>query len=100
MTFYRGQKVVRVGSKNFPMQSHLKGRKWSSPQIGEVCTVSTINHWPRVTLITLREHDNSHLINGSGFEPGFDASCFRPVVTRATDISVFTKVLKTTEAAE
>lgn len=98
--FQVGQKVVRVGSKTIGGHT-LRVRNFTYPKIGEVCTVATINHWPYGTIVTLREHDNSHLIrhehNRSGYEPGFDARAFRPLVERKTDISIFTKMLDSKE---
>src|SRR5687768_445102 len=95
--FRVGQKVVRVGSKSVgAVLDASRIGHFTVPAIGEVCTVSTINEWSYGTLITLCEHDNSHLIAelGCRYEPGFNAEAFRPVVERKTDISVFQAILR------
>lgn len=99
MNFRVGQKVVRVGHGNAsPDICAAKARAagYSFPQMNEVVTVKSLNVWPLKTIITLYEHDNSHLIgkwNSSPLEPGFDASAFRPVCESSTDISIFTAML-------
>lgn len=103
MSFRVGQKVVRVkGQRGDAMFSGLARSDYSYPEYGEVCTVATINHWPRGAIITLREHDNSHLMARycATYEPGFAAKCFRPVVKRKTDISIFTKMLDDARSKE
>lgn len=70
------------------------GAKFSYPEVGEVVTIKTINEWTYGTLVTLYEHDNSHLVGKYGrVEPGFGIEHFRPLVERKTDISIFTKML-------
>lgn len=96
MTFHAGQMVVRVGSEECSdARTREAARKhgYSYPNIGDICTVRTINVWPTWTAITLCEHDNSHLISilGSRYEPAFDAECFRPV--KDTSIEVFRQLL-------
>jgi hypothetical protein len=92
MNFRVGMKVVRVRMKQRPWPSYTGEGKYTRPEVGEVCTIKTINKWSAITLLTFVEHDNSHLTT-NGYEPGFDAKCFRRVVERKTDISVFKKLL-------
>lgn len=91
--FYVWQKVVRVGNGIGSKHRIYAGRtRFSFPEIGEVGTIATINEWPTVTLITLIEHDNSHLTE-FGYEPGFNLTAFRPVVERKTSIEIFKRML-------
>lgn len=98
MTLHVGQKVVRIDYKG-PPSGHggpPPGTKFYYPDIGEVVTIRAINEWPLVTLLTLNEYHNEHLI-GQGdcmIEPGFAAYNFRPVKT--TSLEVFHKMLAPT----
>lgn len=97
--FRVGQKVARIGGSSD--DGCPAGREAASkygmnfPLVNEVCTVKTINCWPLYTLITLVEHDNSHMQRAMNlsYEPGFDARFFRPVVERKTSIAIFRKLL-------
>jgi hypothetical protein len=94
MAFYVGQKVTPNGRSS---AGNELGRKLarsgiSAPKFGDVVIIKTINVWHRVTLLTFVEHDNFHL-STNGYEPGFNAECFSPIVERKTDISIFTKML-------
>lgn len=97
MTFHVGQKVVRVGSVGSGDISREKARsmRYSFPEMGAVVTIKTLNYWPRGTILTFHEHDNSHIqrMLESPYEPGFAAQNFRPIVERKTDISIFTAML-------
>lgn len=99
MNFRVGQKVVRINSQGSGCAVYTGNRDLiNCPPIGVVCTVKTINHWARGTLITLVEYDNSHLTPPhASREPGFNAAAFRPAVEpkeeRKTDISIFLKML-------
>jgi len=96
VTFRIGQKVVRVSSSGETYEhAWLRKISFSYPEIGEVVTIKTINDWPKWTLLTFCEHDNSHLVGKvSKIEPGFGAEHFRPIVEQTTDISIFKKMLK------
>jgi hypothetical protein len=100
MAFRVGQKVINV--KGSDGDAKIRDAAASRPVRGEIVTIKTMNYWPHreKTLLTFVEHDNSHLIGVhdlSGFEPGFDAECFRPVVERKTDISIFEAMLTGTK---
>lgn len=90
MAFYVGQKVVCIHEPRASQIAKWPGSHW--PHKGGVYTIRAINVWPTETLLRLAELDNSHFTI-SRIEPGFDASHFRPVVERKTDISIFTKML-------
>lgn len=96
--FRVGQKVVRIGSCSDGEISASRARQmgYSFPEMGDVVTIKTLNVWPHRTILTFHEHDNSHIQKQmcSYWEPGFDASAFRPVVERKTDISCFTEILR------
>lgn len=93
--FYVGQTVKRVigppkcDHPAVPPRHHKGARL---PELGQTYTVKTIREWPRCTLITLCECDNSHIQQSMGLslEPGFDIRHF----AAATDIAVFTELLK------
>lgn len=94
MAFHVGQRVVRVGIDAGRIGNVYCGDlPRSTPDLHEVVTIRTINEWPRGTLLTFVEHDNSHIQRAHGlrYEPGFAAHCFRPVKT--TSIEVFTSML-------
>lgn len=99
MTFYVGQKVVRVPVSDEVRKStspYLKDKATNgTPEIGGVYTIRAINIWPSKTILRFQEFDYSHLI-GVGLvhiEPGWNSLGFRPIVERRTDISIFTKML-------
>lgn len=54
---------------------------------------------PVVRLEEIQRLPLSHY-NGVAFESGYDPDRFRPVVTRKTDISIFTDMLTTTRVEE
>ena len=94
MSFRVGMKVVRVGSKRSCENLWIaENIKFTYPKIGDVVTIKTINDWPRWTILTFCEHDNSHLAGVvSEIEPGFGSEHFRPIVERKTDISIFKRM--------
>ena len=98
--FRVGQKVVRVSSSSGDARGIAVAKKYnhSAPCLGEICTVRSINIWPFSTIITLVEHDNSHIQAALHlpYEPGFNARCFRPVVKGKTDtgMAILKKLLQ------
>lgn len=92
MNFKVGQKVTRNGKRPDPSPEFRGFKGHSFPEMGDVVTIKTINHWSFGSLLTFVEHDNSHLMR-NGWEPGFASKCFSPIVERKTDISIFTKML-------
>lgn len=92
--FHVGQKVCCVsGGKGNLGAADIS--HYTKPRRGGIYTIATLNNWPRATILTFIECDNSHLIAelGCKYEPGFDAKYFRPIVSRTTDISIFTAML-------
>src|SRR5574343_1291746 len=90
MSFHVGQKVVRVGSAKVNATRQFleqRGLTFSYPELGEVCTIVSIDHWLNVTLLRFREHDNSHLTSLYPKEPGFNSRYFRPLVEAKSSIS-------------
>lgn len=89
MAFTVGQKVVRVGHKLCASADYLSriGKDYTSPKLGEICTIASIADWFGQSILRLAEHDNSHLTPLFPIEPGFHAECFRPIVERKTEIS-------------
>lgn len=87
MTFRIGQKVCAIDD--------FKDRHgWSMPKKGPVYTVRGIQSNHLGTGLLLNEIRNDHYRFAEGFiEPTFLADCFRPVVERKTDISIFTRML-------
>jgi hypothetical protein len=93
--FYVGQRVTPNGRSS---AGNELGRKLarsgiSVPKFGDVVRIKTINVWHSSTLLTFVEHDNSHL-STNGYEPGFNAECFSPVVERPNDGEAFVRALK------
>lgn len=94
MRFHVGQKVVCITDDFWHPLAHLvphlprKGGLYHvrgyAPLIGDPCVM------PGASFIWLAEIVNP---GSSGQEPSFAAYCFRPVIERKTDISVFTKLL-------
>lgn len=100
--FRVGQKVVCVRS-----WENLYGHKnISGPLEGEIYTIREIGfiHPDRPDILTVRlaEIVNSELDSEEygKWEPSFAAYRFRPLVERKTDISCFTKLLKTKSLEE
>lgn len=65
------------------------------PEFGKVYTVRFVNPQNGNTILLLDEVVNAV---ENGWEPGFNARFFRPVVTRKTDISCFREMLTKTPA--
>jgi hypothetical protein len=90
MTFRVGQRVVCVDDS-----SHDRGGwhpRADIPQVGEVYTVAAIGRHRLQPAVRLRE------IRNAAHDGFYRARRFRPAVERATDISVFTEILRTTKA--
>lgn len=95
MSFRVGMKVVCVED---PLSLWEKIEQWLYPQpgddpiLGEIYTVSNVYRAPCGTLglelFELYSPADEH------WGPGFAATGFRPVVTRKTDISVFTEIAR------
>lgn len=106
MTFYVGQKVVRV--PHAPDRGAIETNRALSngaalTQVGRVYTIREIRVDNGTTeVLLLRELDNSNLAGlpwAGPREPGFRSSGFRPVVERKTDISIFTEMLNPSHAS-
>ena len=91
MTFAIGQRVVCIESglpaRNFP----------NVPRAGRIYTVRSVffdDFRKRVGIHLAELVNQPTLTRDKGmFEVGFAAKCFRPVVERKTDISIFVKML-------
>ena len=84
MAFYVGQKVECIDNSN-----SVPGLP--CPPLKTPLTVSYVYlHWSGEEAIDLVEVPNPA---GRGFDRGYNAFYFRPIVERKTDISVFTKML-------
>lgn len=111
LDWHVGMKVVCVADPDriALMQARVPGSNY--PANNRVYTIREIRddaqwrHGEHRIVVLLHEIDNSHLI-GKGFpenkaycyvEPGFNANGFRPLVTRKTDISIFTAMLHGTD---
>ncbi len=94
MMFRVGQKVVGIGYNCGGDRDKLPPGA-NMPAVGSVYTIRSINEWSDVTLITLQEVDNRHLIGFDGYslEPGYNIRAFRPIVERKTDISALKALL-------
>jgi len=103
ITFHVGQKVVAVGRQGRPAppsrrlidRNEGSAVKATYPVLGQVYTIRQINAWDDGVTLLLEEICNRRLIGwkGSTMEPGFPAECFRPVVQRKADISIFKSML-------
>lgn len=96
--FRVGQKVVCVRVPEKAICFLLRNAKL--PMVGGVYTIRDIVQFKNCLLL-FRELDNAHLANAEyqggriiDGEPGFRADCFRPLVERKTDISIFRRILK------
>ena len=96
MSFTVGQKVVFVGLKRG--FRHFLERLLHPYKIPEKCVVYTVSNTYTVCdgeqVIELLEFPSPY---DGYWGAGFIAAAFRPVVERKTDISVFTKMLKTSK---
>ena len=96
MTFFVGQKVVCIAEPD-PERAAFSNSVWTKK--GSIYTIRsiitglakpiTLQRW---TMLLFAEIDNSHN-DWHGMEPGFESIWFRPIVSRKTDISIFTKML-------
>lgn len=80
--FHVGQKIARF--REYPSWA----KETRVPRMGEPITVSHVGkNWEGVDYIEVAEYPNvaGHL--------GYEASYFRPVVEKKTDISIFTKIV-------
>lgn len=97
--FRVGQKVVCV--RNTPEGKELayaSGKQSSKIAVGSIYTIREIDtralHLHGVACIRLCEIVNSVRPTIVGeWESGYPATCFRPVIERKTDISIFKKML-------
>lgn len=86
--FRVGQKVVCTRGAD---RSSLTKGNWA-PKTGGVYTVRGIYNGPIRVDLNLEEYVH-HEFHADGGELGWDASRFRPVVQRKTDISIFKALL-------
>lgn len=100
--FEVGQKVVCIHDGLVPPVGHILLHPIIFPQKGAVYTVRLVKVCWGIPGILLEEIPNQICklmdMYGIVFECDviFNAECFRPVVTRKTDISIFTSMLNTT----
>jgi hypothetical protein len=76
-------KVVCVKRGGWTLTSG-RGRPVTHPKYGEICTISRLNMDSDQLHIALFEYHPKSL---------YDAAKFKPVQSRATDISIFTQLL-------
>lgn len=102
MAFYVGQKVTRkIAAPWVNVSTGAIAQGFSFPEPKRVYTIRAIkdfgpSHGCGLTFVEIRNQPIE------GEEPHFQGTCFRPVVERKTDISIFTAMLtpkKVTEAA-
>lgn len=91
MTFHIGQKVVCINDEWYHPPSPFA---ISKPRLGVVYRIRAIEHCliADATYLLLDEVINP-IVPGFRNEPDFLATCFRPIVEKKTDISVFTAML-------
>lgn len=96
MTFRIGQRVCCIA--RFDRRSlGVDGACVTFPEVGKVYTVRGFS--PLRSGIVLEEIVNPYIPSLLGpQEPSFVVSCFRPVVDRKFDLSVFTRLLDTERA--
>jgi len=84
--------MFRIGQKVTPIHVHVPwGYNGNVPKVGTVYTVGWIGlHWSDKQLIDLVEAPSP---GSASFSRGYSAECFRPVVERKTDISIFQAML-------
>lgn len=91
-----GMKVVCVAYSSVPYASAVAARGVTFPEIQKIYTIRQIGVGSDgIVYIRLAEIVNPK-ISWPGFrrgEPRFGANLFRPLVTRPTDISIFTAML-------
>ena len=97
-SWHVGMKVVCVGER--PGNADVDA---VYPEIGQIYTIRELRddtaRGKAGVFVLLAEIDNRHFIGRAsprGFayvEPGFNPNGFRPLVTRKTDISIFTAML-------
>lgn len=95
MTFYRGQKVTMKENSPFGVM-HDSERQ---PEYGKVYTIRDLVMHREILLgLRFEEIRNPRILRAfQEYECHFQADCFRPVVTRKTDISIFTRMLDQTK---
>jgi hypothetical protein len=105
MTFRVGQRVVCVDAKAAPRSKLRTGQKWSDvyPTEGEVYTISWIGPytWPRGEVgvgVHLVEFNRAHDVNG--IQHPFRSTRFRPLISQADDIAMFTALVETMKPTE
>lgn len=97
--WYVGMKVVNIGDLH-----PFVAPDYPCPDVGEVYTISEIELLSKGRVVLQNGYDfdccpsDMVMITLSELGPSaaFDASEFRPLVTRKTDISVFTEMLRGT----
>lgn len=94
MSFYVGQKVICIDNL---CRSGIPIPGYNYVSLNTVYTVRDIfqNPYDGRTLLRLTEIKNPPF--PSGIEPGFDATRFRPITERKTDISIFKRMLTPSE---
>lgn len=90
--FHVNQKVVCVNAKPSPI-CRITGV--SNLSKGAIYTIRDIEVWEGVECVRLVEivERPYHFIDRGWLEPSWRANRFRPVVSRKTDISIFTAML-------
>lgn len=106
MTFRIGQKVVCV--RNAPQGQEIKYStvlQSKKLKIGSTYTIRDIDmravHLHGVATVRLDEIVNETYMSSVGeWETGYPETCFRPIVDKQTDISIFTAMLNTKKVRE
>ena len=88
------QKVVCIDDDWGPLPEHHRGQVHHWPKKDIVYTVRTILVQPSNSKIFIRLRELVNPETDKEREVEFWAECFRPVVERKTDISVFRKLLQ------
>lgn len=102
MSFHVGQKVVCV-STTHDLSGAGSSDGWPDHVIkGGIYTVREVDErtLPLFGVVGIRLHEalgQTRMTCIGSWETAFSATCFRPVVERKTDISVFTRMLTPTK---
>lgn len=93
--FVVGQKVVCISEHCPDRKAEMDAFGISYPAKGRVYTIRALGAHEDMPVVFLEEIVNPvlHYVSGEVTEQGFGVKRFRPVVTRKTDISIFTDML-------
>lgn len=97
MTLSIGQRVVCIRTATEPQREAWRPHAGKFPRVGTIYHIRSIafdNPQQPDGLVTVREIDNSHLMNRLRKEPGFPVYAFRPIVERPADISFAHEILR------